>query len=411
MKKIILLLIILCLFGCQKETTDEIINIEGKYIEPINEVSYYESLKSETRNKIGDLYEKAPQNNIMKMFKKEFCELTLRDYYGNTIDFSKLKNTCFVMEISQKVCDHCQKEIPLMETILEKTDVKIYQYFANASNEEIDEFYSKSSHQIPSGLTILPEDDEMSDYITELGVDSTPTFLFVNNGVIEFACIGELAYPRFASALRFIKSNPLAKEDFVNSEGVDVFSLGRDYDSVLDDLSIQSKDKLALVDEAEELTVNVIGKYVEFFNVYELGEEAPLYTVNFTKYVNKPLIVFYLANINDNLENDISIINEFKNNHKDINMVAILMDNKDLSTSLPYRDLDTKLNIDVVSSNAEVVVSLLDTDVYEYPAALFIQDNTFQGGLHTIQDVDNLERAFNIFLGEDSIALVSNNIN
>ena len=411
MKKLICLLLIVFLFSCNSNiNSEEIIDVSDEYIEPINEVSYFELLNETTKNKIKDLYEATPANNVIKMLKKDFFDGTLIDYYGSAVDFSTLKDKSFVFEISQIVCDHCQKQLPLMETILEKSDDLVFQYFANAENkDDVDEFYDKNAYAIPKELTVLIKSEEMGDYITELGVDSTPTFLFVNKGIIEFACVGQLPFPRYSSIKRLAFENPLAQNELVTNDGQDIFSLTRDYDDVLNDLSTASKDKLALIDNSEELTVNVIGQYVEFFTVYELGEEPPIYTLDFTKYVNKPLIVFYLGNVNNNLENDISIINEFIKDHKNVNMVAILMDNKDLSTSVVYKNLDVKLDCDVVSSNAEVVVQLLDTKVYEYPAALFIQDNVFTGGVYKIQDADTLNRAYDTFLGEGSIAKKVNN--
>ena len=100
------------------------------------------------------------------------------------------------------------------------------------------------------------------------------------------------------------------------------------------------------------------------------------------KYYDKPFVVFYVGYIKDNLEKDVSIINEIASKHKDLNMLTILMDTKDIETSSIYKESELKLNTDIVSSNSEIPKQFLDTSVISYPAALFIQDNVFTGGCH-----------------------------
>lgn len=411
MKKLLTIIIVLCLFGCkniQDNNEEEVIN--NKYIEPINEVNYFNELNDEIKNKLKDVYgDSDVPNNILEMYGKDFKAVEAIDYYGNTFDFNDYINTDFVLEISQKICNHCQKQVPLTEEILNNDDVLFIQYFANTDKEGVDGFYEESKHKIPEKLKVLVENDEMNDVITEIGVDSTPTFLFVHNNKVTFACSGELSYAHYLNAKELAFDSLFDVKSLTNSEGESVFSMLRDYDDVLNDLSTSNKDKLALVENSEEVTVNNIGKYVEFFTVYELGEKAPLYNLNFKQYVNKPLVVFYLGNINNNLEEDIRIINEFYSKYQDVNMVTILMDNKDFETSIPYSKLENKLLTDVVSSDGEIVKDILDAKVITYPACIFIQDNTIVGGLNDFKSLDTLDLAYDIFMGEDSIALMNNN--
>lgn len=412
MKKIISFLLILCLFGCTASNKqDETIQNKREYIKPLNKVNLFDELNDKTKSELLEVYgEDAPLNNILKMFGKDLTDISVNDYYGDVIDFANFKDKEVIIEISQKICEHCQKQIPLTEEILKNEDDIFIQYFAFGTNEEIDEFYGRSSYKMPKELIVIPENEELSKYITDLDVDSTPTFLFCKNGVINFACIGETSYAKYLKAKELAFKNPLSRDSFVTNDGIDIFSLTRDYDDVLNDLSSDSKDKFAIIDNSEELTVNVIGKNVEFNTLYETGDDDPLYTIdNYAKYVNKPLVVFYLANIHENLENDIMLINTFAAHHPDLNMFAILMDNKDLQTSIPYAECKTHLMIDVVSSNAEIPKQLIDNKVNTYPAALFIQDNIFTGGVNSIASSVTIENAYEYFLGDDSIALVDNN--
>lgn len=417
MKKILIFIIILCLFGCKSEeelnnNDNSIIEdmIVDKYIEPINEVNYFDELNDDIKSDLLGVYgDSEVPNNILEMYGKEFKAVSLSDYYGNTFDFNDYLNIDFVLEISQRICNHCKKQVPLTEEILNNDDVMFIQYFANTDKTGVDEFYEESKHEIPSKLKVLVENKEMSDVISEIGVNSTPTFLFVHNNKITLACSGELSYAHYLNAKKFAFDSLIDVKSLTNSEGASVFSLSRNYDDVLNDLSTTNKDKMALVENCEEVTVRNIGKYVEFFTVYELGEKAPLYNLNFKQYVNKPLVVFYLGNINDNLDDDIRVINEFYSKYQDINMVTILMDNDDFETSLPYSKLENQLLTDVVSSGGEIVKDILDAKVITYPACIFIQDNTIVGGLNSFKNLGTLDLAYNIFMGDDSIALKENN--
>ena len=410
MKKALCLLIVLCLFGCTSQKEEETIDITDKYIKPLNEVNFFNELNSTTKDILLNIYgEDKVDNNLLEMLDKELCDLSVNDYYDNTINFSDYQNSTFIFEIVQYSCDHCKKQVPLTETILANEDATIIQYFAFGDKEQIDEFYETAAHEMPKDVIVIPQNDELSSYVTSLGVNSTPTFVFYKDGKVRFACIGELSYAKYLKAIRMIDEYPITKEALVDNEDTSVFSLYRGYDDVLNDISSANKDRLAMIDNAEEITVNVIGQTVKLNELYEKEGEALYSITSYEKYINKPLVVFYVGYIHNNLEKDVGVINDFAKNHKDINMLTILMDTKDLETSSLYKQANLELLTDVVSSNSEIPKQFLDTSVISYPAAIFIQENTFVGGLHSFENKETLENAYEIFMGDNSISIASNN--
>lgn len=409
MKKIICLLVTLlllcsCSYKNPKHSIDE-------YVKPLNEVNFYNELADDIKETLDPLYGSVTvNNNLLQMVDKKLTDLIVEDYYGNTINFNDYQDENIILEIVQYSCEHCLKQVPLTENIVNNEGITFIQYFAWGDKEQIDDFYDRANMSMSDKVIVIPQNDELSSYVTSLEVDSTPTFLFFNHSKLTFACIAELSYPMYQNIKEYAyKDNTYSINDFVNNEGILVFDLNRSYDDVLNDLSTINKDKLAKIDNSEEITVNVIGKELKLNELYEANEN-PIYTIDsYEKYYDKPFVVFYIGYIKNNLEKDVAIVNEFAEKHKDLNMLTILMDTKDLQTSSLFKDRKLKLSTDVVSSNAEIPKQFLDTSVVSYPAALFIQDNVFTGGCHSFASSETLERAYETFLGEESIALISNN--
>lgn len=409
MKKILVFLIVLLLTGCTIKN-EEIIDNSDKYIKPLNEVNFYSIINDDLKERLHNIYgNDNVGNNLIKMIGQDLIDISVEDYSGKTINFNDYSDKEIVLEVVQYSCEHCKKQVPLTETILENEDVVFIQYFAWGTKDQIDDFYSKAGYPIPKKLIVIPHDDKLSEYISKLETDLTPTFMFFKNGVLNFACAGDLSYSKYQNASDFAFNNPINKSELIDNEGRNVFESYRSKDDVLNDLSISNRDKFALIDNSEELTVEVIGKQVNYNELYE-KEDEPVYIINdFNRYVNKPLVVFYVANINGNLLKDSILINDFIANHKGVNVLTILMDNKDLQTSAKFKEDGIVITGDIVSSNAELPKIFLDVKVNTYPAALFIQDNIIVGGINSIEKSDTLSLAYDTFVGPGSIALIENN--
>lgn len=405
MKKIISIILILLLCGCNSKS----IRNNEDYITPIND-NLYELLNDDLKASFSNIYSKDElTNNLLEMIGEKITDLKVNDYYDQVIDFNDYKNGNVVFEVVQNTCQHCKKQAALSEVIVANEDITFIQYFAHGDKKQIDEFYKEANVKMNDKIIVIPESDELSQYISKLGVDQTPTFIFFKDGIINLACIGEVSHSRYLNIANIAFKQGLAKNDLISNDGVNVFDLYRDYDDVLNDLSTISKNKLALIDDSEELTVKQIGKPFRFNEFYDKEGEVLYSFDNYESYIDKPLVVFYLGNMNDNLKKDVSIINEFVSIHKDLNILTILMDNKDIQTSIEYKNLGLSLNTDVTSSNGELPRQFIDTSVISYPAVLFIQDNIINGGCHSFKSIETLKVAYDIFLNDTSIALKANN--
>lgn len=406
MKKIVTVILLFLLCACSTKEIDK----TNEYIKPLNEINFLNEINDEKKTQLASIYGREEvKNNLLEMVDKRLTDLCVKDYYDNDVDFLKYYNSEIVFEIVQYSCEHCLKQTALTDIILENSDITFIQYFAWGTKEQIDDFYARAKRDMNDKVIVIPQNDELSDYISELKVDETPTFLFFKNGKLKFADTGEIALAKFSNIVDYAYNDNFGINDLVNNDGVSLFDLYRGYDDVLADLSNENKDKLALVDNSEEVTINTIGNHVDYKTLYEKDGE-PLYSIkSFNSYINKDTVVFYVANMNDNLKKDISVINGFISNHQDLKVLTILMDNKDFDTSTAYQELGLMGNFDVVSSTSEIPKVFIDVSVVSYPAAIFIQDDVMTGGFNQIKDIDSLERAYQIFMGDDSLALLKNN--
>ena len=102
------------------------IDKKDEYITPINEVSFYDVINDELKQKLLDIHgENSTANNMFEVLEEDLTDLKLNDINGNTIDFNSLKDKEFILEIVQNTCEHCKKQVPLTETILKNEDVII----------------------------------------------------------------------------------------------------------------------------------------------------------------------------------------------------------------------------------------------------------------------------------------------
>lgn len=403
MKKVLtLLLSILLLTACSTSGSNFV--VEKEYVKPLTSSNLSDRLSDElskvfkTKNK---------QDYILKDIGIDSPSLVLNDYYGQVVDFNKYKQGNLIIEVSAYWCTHCAQQTANNTKIIENSDVEIIQFFIDGDNDLIKEFYAKEEVEIPSDITVIAENAELQSYFVSTNIQMVPSFYFFKDGKLTYINVGLLTYEEYEAIKEYLFGDKaLTRDSLVDNMGKSIFENYMDYNDVLNELSSDSKDKLALIDNCEELTVSIIGKDVNFNKLYD-EEDGAIYKIdNFGKYLNDELVVFYLGNIHNNLESEIELINNFKAEHKDLNMLAILVDSKDISTSDAYKELDKKLNIDVISSNAEIPQVFVDTLINEYPACVFIQDNKLTGGFYNLESLEKMNRALETFVGENSIALV-----
>lgn len=405
MKKLLSLLLIFFLTACSN--SGSVFVEEKEYIKPISSGQLIDRLSD-------DLLNLFPLQNrkdyILKDIGMSVPDLSLVDYFGNTVDFNRYANKNLIIEVSAYWCTHCAEQTAYNNKIVENGEIDIVQFFIEGDKELIKEFYDNEDVEIPTNIKIIPENDDLRAYFVSSGIEMVPSFYFYKQGKLTYLNVGTFTYERFDQIYDCLFGDKsLNRESLVDNRGNSIFDDYREENDLLNDLSISSKDKLALIDGSVDLTLSIMGKGTNFNKLYDEEPNAIFKIEDYGKYINDEMIVFYIGNIFNNLESDIELINSFKKKHPDINMLTILVDSKDISTSNEYAKLPKKLDTDVVSSNSEIPQIFIDTLINEYPAMLFIENNKMTGGFYNLESLDKMEIAYKVFLGEESIALVKNN--
>lgn len=406
MRKILSLLLILILLTACSTSGSNFVS-EREYIKPISSIGLADRLSDELKKIFGSYNLK---DYILKDIEMESPDLSLEDYFGEIVDFNNYKEGNLIIEVSASWCTHCAEQTAYNNQIIEKGNVNVIQFFIDGDKELVKEFYDNENVDIPTNIHIIPENPELQAYFVSSNIEMVPSFYFYKDGKLTFINVGTITYEKYTAMYDYLFGDKaFNKDNLVDNMGKSIFDKYRDEEDVLNDLSVSSKDKLALIDNSSDLTISTIGKDLALNKLYDEEKDALFKIDNYGKYLDEELIVFYLANIFNNLDGEIELINSFKDKHPDTNMLAILVDNKDLSTSREYAKLPNKLKIDVVSLNAEIPQIFIDTFINEYPAMLFAQDNKLTGGFYDIESLEKMERAYSIFLGDESIALINNN--
>lgn len=397
-------LYLLTLCSCSfKETKNNI------YINPINEANIYELVNDDLKSKLKLIYENNTiDNRLLLMIGKELANIKVNDYFDNEVNLNYYIDKNVVIEITNHTCSYCLKQLPVLKE-LNKEGITFIQYFKNGSKEDIESFYNDAGVSITNDLIIIPQNNEFDAYIDSFKINSTPFFIFYKKGKISFTYDSFLENENYKNIIDLAFNNSFSKDSFIDNDGNNVFDLYRSYDDVLDDLSLTNRYAISSINHHSlQQTIEVIGKHIEFNELYD-KEKNTIYRIDsFNKYSNKELVVFYIKD-NNKLINNIDIINDFIDKHKKLNVLTVLIDAEGSNTSNAVYNCKEKLKGDIVSSKSKIPVEFFNVIVLSYPSVLFIQDNTFMGGICDFDDLDSIEVGYNIFLGSDSIALKKNN--
>ena len=128
MKKTICLLVtLLLLCSCSDKNPKHSID---EYVKPLNEVNFYNELADDIKETLDPLYGSVTvNNNLLQMVDKKLTDLIVEDYYGNTINFNDYQDENIILEIVQYSCEHCLKQVPLTENIVNNEGIIFIQYF------------------------------------------------------------------------------------------------------------------------------------------------------------------------------------------------------------------------------------------------------------------------------------------
>lgn len=412
MKKILIILLALLLVGC---STNGDSNSEGdsnqngdlnpsyKFIDPVSDDKLFSFLNEETAallKKANDDTEvdNATLNNIGKTIPS----FSFTSYDGLTINLDDYANKKVIFEVVSTTCSHCMEQAKNNnQSIIDSLDDIVFmQYFINGTNDSIDSFYKEIGESVPSDEIILLKNEEFTEYIqNNYNFEATPTFYFFNDGNLSWDFVGTIALEAFNNLYSVAFENALDVNDLVDTDGVSIFTRLRGIDDIKKDLGEENYNKLVSLDNDEKttnLTLNNIGKTFDFFN--QLDDESNFTSeVTWTDYIKGDVAIVM---VNDFDEEFLKQLNTFSKNNKDISLIVVNM------TDSNNTDMANILDAPLVSIMNQVPEILNSGKLGTYPSCVFIKDSIITGIYSNIESLDKLQEASDMFLGDNSIALI-----
>ncbi len=407
MKKFLILLLVLFCIGCssnivKQEETSDTKEDSTKFIDPISDDALFSYLNDETKTILKNANDGDVDNTVLNNLGKTIPEYSFQSYDGLNINLSDYKDKKVIFEVVSTTCSHCMQQAKLYnEQIVDSlNDIIFMQYFINGDSDSINSFYKEIGEEVPSNEIILFKNQEFTDYIvSNCNFEATPTFYFFNQGSLSFEFVGTINLEAFEKLYSVAFENAITLDNLVDNEGVSIFKYQRSVDDVKDDLG---EDNIAKISELDndgktlELTLKNIGKTFDFYN--QLDDESN-YTseVTFTNYINGDVMIVM---INEYDEEILSMLNTFYNNNKDISLIVVNMSDSNNINMANY------LYAPVASIMNQVPEILNSGKLGTYPSCVFIKDSIITGVYSNIDSLDNLLKAKNLFLTDESIAIV-----
>lgn len=413
MKKILTILMMFLLCACSSNAIsvdydeDETSVTQSEFIEPTSEPDIFNLLNYDTKQLLYNANGKEDVDTyVIKNLGKELIDASLTDYNGNTINLADYKDKKLVIEVVASWCSHCKEQASTYNDYLLEAlgdDVTFIQYFANGDKSNIDAFYSEVGIDVPSNIVICINNEEVTNkLLTEYELSLTPSFYFFDSGILTWEVTGTLDSTNYELFKDIAFNKALDLSTLTDSDGKDILSYIRSEEDVKKDLSEANYSKIEALDNdgyTTSLTLKYMGSDFGFNNV--LSNESEFTSeVYFSDYVNSELIIVFINEYNADY---IKMINDFTSKHSDINVIV-------LNTSDENNDqIASAVDAKVVSIMNEVPEVLNDINMSAFPSALFIKEGTITGAYSNIESSDKLFEAYNLFLTDNSIALLANN--
>lgn len=420
-KKVILVLLTLLLVSCNNNKQEEEIIIppveESLFIEPINDVFLFDELNSEIKNRWQDVLKIDGSNHLenyqLEMLFKDIYEDDLVDIYGNVINLKTYDK--LVLNFVSVDCGACKLEIEnyINDLVDYVDDVQFVQYFGVGTKEEILDLYKSLNVSIPENLIIIEANDDVKNYMKyDLMAKMYPTFVFYLNNKVSFNVVSKMSLVAYKKAIDIAFNEPIKKEELINKDGIDIFTLNRDFDDVKNDLRKENLERIEYLNDkiyeyTDNMTFKLMGKKIDFNNLLSPNAETISQINDYSKYVDKDLVIFY-ESFSDSSETDkVEYINSLIEDD-DVEYIVVLIEGFE-SQSRIYEDMDVKFHCPVVSNLGYMPRGFYSIGINVYPTALFIKESTFTGAYAPIENIDKFNYAINTFLKDDCIALKANN--
>lgn len=419
-KKLILILLTLLLVSCTNNKQEEVIDIpleESLFIDPINDVFLFDELNSEIRNRWLDVVNTDGGSRIsnyqLEMLYKDVYDDELVDIDGNIVnlkDYEKL-----VINFVSVECGACKLEIEnyINDIVSFDDSIQFVQYFGIGDKEDILDLYKELNVTIPNNLIIIAANDDMKNYMKyDLMAEMYPTFVFYLNNKVSFDIVSKLSLNAYIKAIDIGFNNPIKIEELVDEKKRDIFSLNRDIDDVKNDLSKESIERINYLDEpiyeyTSNMTYKMMGKKLDYTNLLEANAGAISQVNDYSRYIDKDLVIFYESFSNSSETDKVEFINSLMND-KDIEYIVVLIEGFE-SQSRIYEEMDIKFNCPVVSNLGYMPRGFYAIGINVYPTALFVKEGTFTGAYAPIACIDDFNYAIDTFLKDKCIALKANN--
>ena len=290
MRKILLIIFTLLLSACSNNTISD---NSVLYMESISEGNIYSYLSEDLKKEFKLINDnKEIPDYVLKGIGRDLSDITVTDIDGNEISFNGSGKT--VIEVVAYWCPHCKNQIVNNEILAENySDISFYQYFNEGDNEQIAEFYGENDY--PSKMTLIPYNEELSSYFMSFDPEYYPTFFFFEDGKCTYICHGDIDLARMDRL--YYHAFGFMKENLLTDEGINVFEVYRDSDTLYNELSDLSRNRIEQLNNSKNLTLRIMSKPVDFNDLYEA--EAGVYSVkSFNDYINSDVTVFYLSIFN-----------------------------------------------------------------------------------------------------------------
>lgn len=415
-KRFSIILLIVLLTACQNKEADVVVNKKEEikeYLNPIKDKVLFDEItnpKTKTRIKVAN-GNKDYQNYQFKMFNKPSYNGELVDINGNVVNLMNIKT--YVLEIVSVECSHCKKLITNHMGKMLDSSYPLIQYFNVGNKQDIYDFYSELGIKMPNNAIIVEHDDDMQDYIKNtIQISNYPTLVSYVNNSVTFDSYGELEDIELNEYYNISFKETLTKNELVNAKGEDILSLDWSLEDVEHSFSKENLEKIDGINNDEytkELVFKLVGSKVNFDVISNDKNDIYVNEIDdYSYYKDKDLVIFYTFFKKDEDFERIKFINELIALHDEYEYIAVLIEGFDTSSKM-YRSYDSKLNCKVVSNLGYMPDDFYKVGIANYPTAVFVEKGTFTGGYSNINSIDNYEKALDMFFGENSIALKSNN--
>ncbi|MBQ6126985.1 MAG: hypothetical protein IKE50_03360 [Erysipelotrichaceae bacterium] len=409
MKKLLTVLLIVLLAACAKENTEP---VKDEYIDPVRDVFIFAQADVSLQGRLKEANNGFDYRNYQfEMLFKDIYDRQITDIEGNAYDLNQHENV--ILQIVSVECEHCHRQIEMIDDLLDETDALFVQYFNVGTASEIKSLYHELYQKIPEDICIVDRDEGIKDYIKDyLKVEKYPTLVCFKNGKVSFCAEGETDPDTFARINRIGFIDPIKKEELVDAQGRELLSLNRSLEEVKNSLSVENREKITELDHdgyTEELTYQLIGNPLDFSKTGGSAGEIYISDIgDFTPYRQEELVLIYTF-LRDNSETEkVGFINELIDSNNSVKYIVVLIEGAE-SSSAALKNMKTGFHCPVVSILGFMPDDFFRFGLIAYPSAVFVEKGVFAGAYSDIESKEKFNQAIEMFLGDDSLVYKKNN--